>query len=769
MYAVEWDSETNGIILKSAGDGEITPTVRPVFFEELEFLGFGEFWEYERSEEPLLWRLNRTYYYRGEPVAKAVGGNFFEKPKIEVYKEDLVLEPVDRKLMIKKNQKIMRSIVNSTIDFIYHARFKYSDFHAFAGFSGGKDSIVLLDLIQRALPKDEYAVIFNDTSMELSETVKYVKNIAGSYRELKFYVTRHEVPAIEFWKVFGPPSRVHRWCCTVYKMLPTVKFFREQYGEGKILFFDGIRAEENPKRAKMEKVTLGKNFRQINVHPILEWSSAIIWLYIFARNLEINPLYRFGVNRIGCIVCPFESLWWESIIGNRFYSEAKPYLDLIASFVGITDRREAEEYIKDEKWKGRVGGYSCRSKVLVLKDSDETKVLAETSIEKFLEWLKVLGNVKADGSTMRFSFNGYDQVIEYRAENPLIIVIKEKDSKLINLIKTIAFKSAYCVACGACEVNCPNNAIAKRNGYIKVGRNCSHCLKCLKVADRGCLRADSLKVHVGGRNMGLDKIGNYKHFGLRKRWLEEFFSDPDKWWKENSLGPAQFESMRRWLMDAEIVEKTKEGLKLTELGKKLAKIGADSLFTWAVIWTNLARNSSLIKWYVTELEWGKKYTREELIMLMGDKLSKTTKENGIQSLFELFRYSPLGYELELGVPLGKSGNRIFGEVKENFYFLDKKGAEESAEKIVEAILYSLYRLKDIKGDHFTVTYLEKYASEGPIKLFGISRKKMENILRNLEETRRDWISVDIVADLDNVSLKPEKKALEVLDLVCLKE
>ncbi len=220
--------------------------------------------------------------------------------------------------------------------------------------------------------------------------------------------------------------------------------------------------------------------------------------------------------------------------------------------------------------------------------------------------------------------------------------------------------------------------------------------------------------------------------------------------------------MKRWLIDAEIIEKTREGFKLTDLGKKLAKIGAESLFTWAVIWTNLARNSSLVRWYVTELEWGKKYTREELLQLMGDKLSKTTKENGIQSLSELFRHSPLGYELELGVPLSKSGDRFFGDSKDNLHALEKKGAEEVAEEIKEAILYSLYRLKDIKGDHFTVTYLEEYADEGPMRLFGIKRGKMESILRLLNETMRDWISVDIVADLDNISLNQEKKSLDVV-------
>ena len=116
-------------------------------------------------------------------------------------------------------------------------------------------------------------------------------------------------------------------------------------------------------------------------------------------------------------------------------------------------------------------------------------------------------------------------------------------------------------------------------------------------------------------------VGGYKTFGIRKKWLEEFFSDPEKWWVENSLGPIQLEAMRLWLIDAEIiaVKKNKEHV-LTETGKILKEIGTSDIFTWAVIWTNLAKNSSLVSWYVSELEWGRTYSREELIDTLGKKI-----------------------------------------------------------------------------------------------------------------------------------------------------
>ena len=40
------------------------------------------------------------------------------------------------------------------------------------------------------------------------------------------------------------------------------------------------------------------------VNPILEWDDEYLWWYIQKEQIEINPLYREGFQRIGCIGCP---------------------------------------------------------------------------------------------------------------------------------------------------------------------------------------------------------------------------------------------------------------------------------------------------------------------------------------------------------------------------------------------------------------------------------------------------------------------------------
>ena len=43
------------------------------------------------------------------------------------------------------------------------------------------------------------------------------------------------------------------------------------------------------------------------VNPIYEWTDSDIWEYIRQNNIEVNPLYEMGYERVGCIGCPLAS------------------------------------------------------------------------------------------------------------------------------------------------------------------------------------------------------------------------------------------------------------------------------------------------------------------------------------------------------------------------------------------------------------------------------------------------------------------------------
>ncbi len=409
MFGVSWDEETGGILLLER-EGSILPIVRPVYHEELDLLGFDKYWSYPKVDEPLLWSINRNYYYFGKKVASVYGGGFYSDPQIEILEKNLEIEPVNIKKMVSKNKDLLENAVFQALDFIKSVREKYKKYKAVVGFSGGKDSVVVVDLVQRAIPPDEFIVLFNDTTEELSPTYKYIVEVMNAYPNLQFFVAKCEKSALDLWKVFGPPSRVHRWCCTVFKTLPTLRFMREKFGKNaKILFFDGIRAEESVKRASFDKITKGKNFRQLNIHPTLHWNSAMVYMYIFMRKLPINELYRYGAIRAGCAVCPFESEWWELITWKKYRDEIEPYLEIIKQYAKAKVVRDVENYIRNGTWKGRVGGDGWqKSRVIIRNDDSKVDIYIDGKLENFVEWSKIIGDVGFKGNSILISFKGKD-------------------------------------------------------------------------------------------------------------------------------------------------------------------------------------------------------------------------------------------------------------------------------------------------------------------------------------------------------------------------
>ena len=186
-------------------------------------------------------------------------------------------------------------------------------------FSGGKDSLVLLDLVARTLSPDKFSVVFSNTGMELSTTIQSVEKAKEHWSSLKFYEAKSHLNPADSWEEFGPPGRRMRWCCAVHKSVPTILLLREITGNYnvKAVVFDGVRAEESAARADRDEISIGgKNINQINCSPILKWNSAELFLYLLHYSILLNDAYRIGFNRVGCTICPLSSGWRDSI-SNR--------------------------------------------------------------------------------------------------------------------------------------------------------------------------------------------------------------------------------------------------------------------------------------------------------------------------------------------------------------------------------------------------------------------------------------------------------------------
>ena len=120
MYNYEWDRETGGYILQPMKITGVTKEVRPVFAEELHFLGFDRDhgWNFPDCEEPLMWAESRRYFYRGEMVGEASGGGLYEMPVLKNVVPNLEVEPVNIKEMISKNEMINSQISQKCLEIL---------------------------------------------------------------------------------------------------------------------------------------------------------------------------------------------------------------------------------------------------------------------------------------------------------------------------------------------------------------------------------------------------------------------------------------------------------------------------------------------------------------------------------------------------------------------------------------------------------------------------------------------------------------------------
>ena len=212
----------------------------------------------------LLWAEGiRKYVLNGEVIAEAKGGSFYEKPKIVIKNTEVKkLEPIDVKRLTEVNASIMEGLTQRSVQFIRSTYDEYEKqgYKFVAAYSGGKDSIVILDLVQRALAPDQFIVVFGDTGMELCDTYMAVEKAKRHYPNLKFQTAKSNFSAQESWKEFGPPGRRLRWCCGVHKSVPTLMLLREiSDGDNvKAVVFDGVRAEESEQRSTYAELSEGK-------------------------------------------------------------------------------------------------------------------------------------------------------------------------------------------------------------------------------------------------------------------------------------------------------------------------------------------------------------------------------------------------------------------------------------------------------------------------------------------------------------------------------
>lgn len=850
MFKVIWDPEYNGVRLTMSSKGDaLNVSPRPVFWEELDLLGLNkQGWIYPHVDEPLLWACDRRYFYKGQFVLEVKGGNVFDAPTVIQQEgfEVLTLQPVDMDKLRSRNEDTMFIIEHEAMDFINQTYRRYKnirevsqknpdlDFQRLAttlgkktkeehvvvkedcdsfdvmplskaeeqgkapiltsntdifvtSFSGGKDSQVLLDLVSRVVPSEDFVVIYSDTGYELPPSLDLYKELetyyTNKYPTIRFYVAKNHQPVLYYWDEIGTPSRIHRWCCSIMKSAPLSRLLKEIVGNGKqpnAVLFDGVRAEESPSRSSRSRI--GKNVKHnkiVNASPLLEWNATEIYLYLFLNRLPINGAYRKGLSRVGCVICPYSSTWSEDLCGQLYPKTLMPFINKIREGLERSKTSGVENYIRTGRWKMRAGGryQHTDSNVSFMSVAPEFHAVITSPKENVLTWLCVLGELKInqqDGHThisLKYKNQIYNCILQEKDSTQILEVkgIDPKDVVLISHLKRVCYKATYCVHCEVCEVECPTGALSVVPIVTIDKKRCVHCLKCIEFDGKGCHAASSIstsdtsimtnqiKTMAQGTKSGINRYND--GMGMRERWVETYFNTYNTFFDNNDHGlnpKYQVPPFINWLREARIL--SHDGKSITESGVFMAKAYKEKPnVVWEIIFIGLCENSEICNWYQRSIGFTHAYTREEADIILQDsypELQDRTLRNPFNSLLNTFKESPLGTSIPVGV-LAKEHNKVV---------ISRRSHNDLS---LVAAAYSLYRYAE-RQKRYSLTVSEFYdenQKEGIYREFGIDRNVLERLLLSIQEESNHVLRAELNMGLDNIILREDLTSVDILKLM----
>lgn len=786
MYEYIWDQETGGLLL-TTNVSKFSKEPRPVYYKELDILGFDEYWKYPKDDSaPLMWAEANNYIYFGRNVAKTKGGSLYTKPEIVILEEpepdNGELKFVNVPIMCEKNRNILETLVQETIQKIYNTYMEYRnkiDIY-YVAFSGGKDSVVTLDLVQRALPHDSFMVLFGDTQMEFPDTYDVIDKVERKCLEnnIRFERAKSRYTPEYTWNTIGPPAQRMRWCCSVHKTSPQIMLLRKITGNPHFrgMAMMGVRAEESVTRSKYEQLNLGtKHQGQYDYYPILNWSSAELFLYIFQENLIMNETYKKGNSRAGCLVCPMEApknSWFksQSYSGNPCDIGCTSfYFNVIKNktFAHELSEDKYKEFMNIGVWKSRHNGTKLSNPYINYyeerKGNDYVIIIYNLSTD-WKEWFKTIGNFVLEKNNITLYCDDNKYSIKLHVENNkytftvLDIGSSQKDIYFLSWLKTVLKKSAYCIKCQVCEANCPNGFIHMTEDSFYIDEKCTKCKKCYKV-DNGCVVATSNSQPKETNKMN-GSIDQYKNMGIRYSWVSDYLEEKDLFWESemNGLGSQMVSSLKAFLRHANITEKNK----ITPFGEKIASYSADSVEAWALMLCNLVYTPQF-NWWILNINFDHVYTAAEIKdMLEGVVTSNSIKNliSGYKNIFDTNKYlsSVLGIGIVTTEKKGK--NTVLVSAKRSMW----------EEPIPEVILYSLYKFAEACDGYyqFSLSTLMDDSIErngiSPTRIFGLDREKMVAILNNLSTHYPEYIHASFTLDLETITLKEDKSSNDIINL-----
>lgn len=212
-------------------------------------------------------------------------------------------------------------------------------------YSGGKDSDILLKLVQMAGIK--YRAIYHSSTIDPPGTIAYVQSRGAE-------IVRPEKSFRRLIEENGMPNRFQRHCCRLLKESPTLD---------RIL--TGVRrAESTVRAARYQEPTecraygKGKTRRSVEMfYPILDWTLDDEQAFIEYTNLQLHPFYydeRGDIRldrRLGCMCCPLQSYEKRIESFRQYPGMVRFYVTAAAAYLASHQKEdEPQKYANAYDW-----------------------------------------------------------------------------------------------------------------------------------------------------------------------------------------------------------------------------------------------------------------------------------------------------------------------------------------------------------------------------------------------------------------------------------
>lgn len=328
-----------------------------------------------------VWAIGSKYYVNGEPHNITIA-------EILSFDPIAVRQQLDRysssnddtsfrhyvKEFAKTNRAHKDEIAHEACDFIVEASKGYAEENLVVSFSGGKDSTVTADLAVRALSNPYLVHIFGDTTLEFPSTIDYAERFRASHPLAIFKTAKnYEQSFYDVADEIGPPARMMRWCCSMFKTGPISRAFKGLFGDQPILTFYGIRKGESVSRSKYNRIEDSaesvKIQRQKVAAPIFYWNDIDVWLYILSEGIDFNDAYRLGYERVGCWCCPNNNPRAQFLSQIYMPDESERWHRFLVDFARRIGKPDPEVYVDTGKWKARQGGNGVAAATTVQVDA----------------------------------------------------------------------------------------------------------------------------------------------------------------------------------------------------------------------------------------------------------------------------------------------------------------------------------------------------------------------------------------------------------------